>query len=33
VFAVIGDADVIRDVVARYGPVTEMAMSEPRFSP
>ena len=33
VIAVIGDAAEIRDTVAEYGPLTEMAMSEPRFSP
>ena len=29
----IGDADAIRDDVARYGPVTEMSIDEPRFRP
>lgn len=33
VFAVIGDADVIRDEVAKYGPVVEMSLRDPRFSP
>jgi predicted Zn-dependent peptidase len=29
----IGDAEAIRDDVARYGPVTEMAITEPGFRP
>jgi zinc protease len=29
----IGDADQIRDAVAKYGPVTEMSITEPRFRP
>ncbi len=33
VFAIIGDADVIREQVAKYGPVTEMAITDPNFSP
>ena len=33
VFVIIGDADVIRDDVAKYGPVTEMSITEPRFRP
>ena len=33
VFVVIGDAELIRDDIARYGPVTELAITEPRFSP
>ncbi len=33
VFAIIGDAELIRDDVAKYGPVTEMAITEPRFTP
>ena len=33
VFVLIGDADAIRDAVAKYGPVTEMSIAEPRFRP
>lgn len=33
VFVVIGDAELIREDVARYGPVTEMSITEPRFTP
>ena len=33
VFAIIGDAELIRDDIAKYGPVTEMAITDPRFSP
>ena len=33
VFVIIGDADVIRDDIAKYGPVTEMSITEPRFRP
>ena len=33
VFVLIGDADAIRDEVAKYGPVTEMSITEPRFRP
>jgi zinc protease len=29
----IGDADRIREDVAKYGPVTEMSITEPRFRP
>jgi len=29
----IGDADVIRDDIAKYGSVTEMSITEPRFQP
>jgi len=29
----IGDADLIREDVAKYGPVTEMSITEPRFRP
>lgn len=29
----IGDAKAIRDVAATYGPVTEMALADPRFAP
>jgi len=33
VFVVLGDAALIRDDVARYGPITEMAITDPRFRP
>jgi len=33
VFVIIGDADLIRDDVAKYGSVTEMSITEPRFRP
>lgn len=33
VFVILGDAGIIRDDVARYGPVTEMSISEERFHP
>jgi len=33
VFVIIGDAELIRDDIAKYGPVTEMAITEPRFRP
>jgi len=33
VFVLIGDAERIRDDVAKYGPVTEMSITEPRFRP
>ncbi len=33
VIVLIGDAAKIRDSVKKYGPVTEMKISEPRFSP
>jgi len=33
VFVLIGDAAAIRDDVAKYGPVTEMSITEPRFRP
>ncbi|XXF78892.1 pitrilysin family protein [Myxococcaceae bacterium GXIMD 01537] len=32
-FVLIGKADAIREVARGYGPVTEMKLSEPRFSP
>jgi len=32
-FILIGDADLIREGVAKYGPVTEMSIAEPRFNP
>lgn len=31
VFVLIGDAGKVRDAVAKYGPVTEMSITEPRF--
>ncbi len=33
VFVIIGDAELIRNDIAKYGPVTEMAITEPRFTP
>lgn len=33
VFVILGDAQAIREDVAKYGPVTEMSMTEPRFRP
>ena len=33
VFVVLGDAELIRDDVAEYGPITEMAITDPRFLP
>jgi predicted Zn-dependent peptidase len=33
VHVLIGDAAAIRDDVAKYGPVTEMRITDPRFSP
>lgn len=33
VFAIIGDAAVIREQVAKYGPVTEMPIAAPHFRP
>jgi len=33
VFVVIGDAEQLRDAVAKYGPVTEMSIADPRFRP
>ena len=33
VFVVLGDAKLIRDDVAKYGPITEMAITDPRFLP
>ena len=32
VFAIIGDAELIRDQVAKYGPVTEIPITDPRFT-
>ncbi len=31
VFVLLGDADAIRDSIAKYGPLTEAAITEPRF--
>jgi len=33
VFVLLGDADTIREAAARYGPVTEVPISEPHFRP
>ncbi len=33
VLVLVGDAERIRDEVAKYGPVTEMSITEPRFRP
>jgi len=33
VLVIIGDAEQLRDVVAKYGPVTEMSIADPRFRP
>ena len=33
VFVIIGDAEQIRADIAKYGPVTEMSITEPRFTP
>jgi zinc protease len=33
VFVVLGDAELIRDDVAKYVPITEMAITDPRFRP
>ena len=33
VFAIIGDADQIREQLAKYGDVTEMSIADPRFHP
>jgi len=33
VFVLLGDAELIREDVARYGPVTEIAITDPRFRP
>jgi len=32
VFVLVGDADAIRDAVTKYGPVTELSITEPRFT-
>jgi len=33
VFVILGNAELIREQVAQYGPVTEISISEPRFHP
>lgn len=33
VFAIIGDAELIREQVAKYGTITEMPITDPRFRP
>jgi zinc protease len=33
VFVILGDAELIRDQVAQYGPITEISISEPSFHP
>ena len=33
VFVILGDAELLRGDVAQYGPVTEIAITEPRFRP
>ena len=33
VFVVLGDAELIRETVSKYGDVTEMSITEPRFRP
>ncbi len=33
VFAIIGDAELIREQVSKYGPITEMSITDPRFRP
>ncbi len=33
VFVILGDAELIRDQVSQYGPLTEISISEPRFHP
>jgi predicted Zn-dependent peptidase len=33
VFVIIGDAEKVRDDIAKYGAVTEMSITEPRFTP
>lgn len=33
VFIVLGDADLIREQLTAYGPITEISISEPRFHP
>jgi len=33
VYVILGDAEMIRELVAPYGPITEISISEPRFHP
>jgi hypothetical protein len=33
VLVIIGDAELIREDIAKYGEVTEMSITEPRFRP
>ena len=33
VFVILGDAERVRDAVSLYGPVTELAITEPHFRP
>jgi predicted Zn-dependent peptidase len=33
VFVILGDAQLIREDIARYGPITELSITEPRFQP
>ena len=33
VFVILGDAELIRDEVAQYGPVTEISIASPQFHP
>lgn len=33
VFVILGDAELIREDIAKYGPISEMAITEPRFRP
>ncbi len=33
VFVVIGDAEIIREQLAQYGPITETSLAEPRYHP
>jgi len=33
VFVLLGDAALIREAIAKYGPVTELSITEPRFRP
>jgi len=33
VFVLLGDAELIRESIGKYGPVTELAITEPRFRP
>jgi hypothetical protein len=33
VLAIIGDAELIREEIAKYGPITEVLITAPRFRP